>query len=149
MNNQILLCELQEATAPMASQLDVLLGHLTTAPRPKMDQGRLEAIISNPHTRLFVALSQEEVVGSLTITHYSIPTGEKLWIEDVVVSPSARGLGVGRGLVEAAIEWGHANHPTATTYLTSNPSREAARNLYKSMGFEEYETGVFRLTKNL
>ncbi|MBE6236150.1 MAG: hypothetical protein E7112_07945 [Bacteroidales bacterium] len=29
--------------------------------------------------------------------------------------------------------------------LTSNPSRTAARNLYRSEGFEEYETGVFRL----
>lgn len=78
MNNQILLCELQEASAQVASQLDMLLGHLTTAPRPKMDQGRLEAIISNPHTRLFVALSQEGVVGSLTHHHPLLhPHGRK------------------------------------------------------------------------
>ena len=30
-------------------------------------------------------------------------------------------------------------------YLTSNPSRVSARNLYRSEGFEEYETGVFRI----
>lgn len=30
-------------------------------------------------------------------------------------------------------------------YLTSNPSRTAARALYRSEGFEEYETGVFRI----
>lgn len=148
MKQQILLCELREATASVASQLDVLLGHLAAAPRPKMDLERLGAIVGNPHTRLFVALSGEELVGSLTITHYSIPTGEKLWIEDVVVSPSVRGQGVGRGLLVAALEWGQREYPTATILLTSNPSRKAARNLYQSMGFEEYETGVFRLTNN-
>lgn len=30
-------------------------------------------------------------------------------------------------------------------YLTSNPKRTAARALYRSEGFEEYETGVFRI----
>ena len=30
-------------------------------------------------------------------------------------------------------------------YLTSNPSRTAARALYRSEGFEEYQTGVFRI----
>jgi hypothetical protein len=37
-----------------------------------------------------------------------------------------------------------AKEERPAVYLTSNPSRVAARRIYKSEGFEEYETGVFR-----
>lgn len=145
-NNPVIepLCE---ATIEVAAQLEVLMPHLTAERRPVIDKERLRMIVENPHSALFVARLGGEIVGSLTVAHYTTPVTDKLWIEDVVVSPSARGLGLGRRLVEAAIEWGDAHFPTATIYLTSNPSRIAARKLYTSLGFEEYNTGVFRLTK--
>lgn len=37
-----------------------------------------------------------------------------------------------------------AENEEGTITLTSNPSRTAARSLYRSEGFEEYNTGVFR-----
>ena len=139
---------LREATVEVAAQLDRLMNDLTSAERPKMDVERLERVVGNPHAALFVARNGErEIVGSLAILHYTAPVTDKLWIEDVVVSPSARGVGLGRRLVETAIEWGREKFPTATVYLTSNPSRTVARALYTSLGFEEYNTGVFRLMK--
>ncbi|MBO7300705.1 MAG: GNAT family N-acetyltransferase [Tidjanibacter sp.] len=143
------IAPLREATTEIATCLEGLMSHLMPGERPEMDVERLRAIIDNPHSVLFVAWRGEEIVGALTALHYTAPVSDKVWIEDVVVAPSARGFGIGRGLVKAALEWGGAHFPTAKFYLTSNPTRTVARALYTSMGFEEYNTGVFRLMKTI
>ena len=80
----------------------------------------------------------------LTLGKYYSPTGCKAWIEDVVVDNAYRGQGLGRMLVEEAIEqargWG-----AETLMLTSNPKRIAANALYRSLGFEPKETNVYRM----
>ena len=53
---------------------------------------------------LFVAELDGQIVGSLTLATYRIPTGLKAIIEDVVVESEARGLGIGESLSAAAIE---------------------------------------------
>ena len=50
-----------------------------------------------------------------------------------------------KALVKAAVSHVKQSGRPCRIYLTSNPSRTAARNLYRSEGFEEYDTGVFRL----
>ena len=137
---------LQEVSPEDAAQLKALFGHLVATPQAEPCEERLRAIVANPHAALFVARTEGEIVGALTIAHLSLPTSEKLWIEDVVVSPAARGQGLGRKLVMAAQEWGRNHYPSAVIYLTSNPSRTAARALYRSLGFEEYNTGVFKFS---
>ena len=78
----------------------------------------------------------------LTLAWYDAPSGRKAWIEDVVVDGAARGCGAGDALVRAAVE--HAARIGAgKVMLTSNPAREAARALYRTVGFEEVETTVF------
>ena len=42
-------------------------------------------------TRLFLARVDGEIVGSLTLAFYRIPTGLKSWIEDVVVDARRAG----------------------------------------------------------
>ena len=80
----------------------------------------------------------------LTLVWYDVPSGRKAWIEDVVVDAEARGMGAGRALVAAALE--HAGVIGAgKVLLTSNPAREAARALYRKMGFEEAATTVFAI----
>ena len=75
---------------------------------------------------------------------YDVPSGRKAWIEDVVVDAEVRGTGEGRALVAAALE--HAAVVGAgEVLLTSNPAREAARALYRKMGFEEAATTVFAI----
>ena len=78
----------------------------------------------------------------LTLVWYDAPSGRKAWIEDVVVDGAARGCGAGDALVRAAVA--HAARIGAgKVMLTSNPAREAARALYRKVGFEEVETTVF------
>ena len=94
---------------------------------------------------LFLAELDGAVVGSLTLAFYRIPTGLKAWIEDVVVDESARGHGVGEALNLAAIDEARARGAKNVS-LTSRPSREAANRLYQRLGFEPYETNLYRFT---
>ena len=67
----------------------------------------------------------------------------RAWIEDVVVDEAARRLGAGRALVDVALELAVDAGATSVD-LTSRPSRESARRLYETMGFEERTTTVYR-----
>jgi len=84
-----------------------------------------------------------QILGSLTLAMFLIPTGRRAWIEDVVVDDAARGKGVGRLLNDVAIEKAKAAG-AKTVDLTSRPSREAANRLYQRIGFEQRETNVYR-----
>ena len=110
---------------------------------PPPDARDLAAIVDSPDSVLFVAETDGEIVASLTLAFYRIPTGLKAWIEDVVVDASARGLGVGEALNRAAIAEA-AHRGAKNVSLTSRPSREAANRLYARLGFEHYETNVYR-----
>jgi len=114
---------------------------------PAPTSAELLSIIDNPNSVLFIAEvesdNERSVVGSLTLAFYRIPTGLKAWIEDVVVDESARGLGVGEALNLAAIDEAR-QRGAKNVSLTSRSSREAANRLYQRLGFEPYETNLYR-----
>ena len=115
---------------------------------PPPTAAELLSIIDNPNSVLFIAeLDGEDdvrsMVGSLTLAFYRIPTGLRAWIEDVVVDESARGLGVGEALNVAAIDESR-QRGAKNVSLTSRSSREAANRLYQRLGFEPYETNLYR-----
>ncbi len=119
----------------------VLIPQLSSSPAPTAED--LWAIVSSPDSVLLIARSEGRIVGSLTLAFYRIPTGLKAWIEDVVVDSSARGQGVGEALNLAAID--EARHRGAKhVSLTSRSAREAANRLYRKLGFEPYETNLYR-----
>ena len=74
---------------------------------------------------------------------FKIPSGFRAWIEDVVVSEAARGKGVGKKLVEHAVEIANQSNVKSID-LTSRASRVAAIALYKKVGFQDRETNVYR-----
>lgn len=127
--------ELVAAFAELIPQLS------SSSPPPGASE--LGAIVDSPDSVLFVARLDGRIVGSLTLAFYRIPTGLKAWIEDVVVDGSARGQGVGEGLNRAAIAEA-AHRGAKNVSLTSRASREAANRLYQRLGFEPYETNVYR-----
>ncbi|MBO3098727.1 GNAT family N-acetyltransferase [Gelidibacter pelagius] len=105
----------------------------------------LEAIVNSGTTLLFMAEENNEILGTLTLVFTKIPTGDKLWIEDVVVDHSARGKGVGVKLMEFSIAYAKSKN-MKTINLTSSPDRIAANTLYQKLGFIQRETNVYRLT---
>ena len=120
-----------------------LIPQLSSSPPPTADE--LQAIVDTPDSVLFVARLDERVVGSLTLAFYRIPTGLKAWIEDVVVDDDARGQGVGEALNRAAIAEA-AHRGAKNVSLTSRSTREAANRLYQRLGFQAYETNLYRYT---
>ena len=128
--------ELVEAWVRLTPQLS------SSSPPPDRDQ--LAEIVASPATQLLVARSDEgEIVGSLTLVLFRIPTGLRAWIEDVVVDGEARGQGVGEALNRYAIDVA-AERGARTVDLTSRPSREAANRLYQRLGFVPRESNVYR-----
>ena len=131
--------DLVDAFARLTPQLS------SSSPAPTADV--LAEIVASPASVLFVARDDDsgEIVGSLTLVLFRIPTGMRAWIEDVVVDEAARGRGVGAALNEAALA--RAGEAGARTVdLTSRPSREAANRLYQRLGFVPRETNVYRFT---
>ncbi|WP_418990691.1 GNAT family N-acetyltransferase [Alistipes sp.] len=125
----------------LAAQLARLVPQLAPAAAVPTAEA-LRRVAAGPSTVLFVAFGGERAVGMLTLAWYDTPTGRKAWIEDVVVDASARGCGAGEALVREAVA--HAARCGAgRVTLTSSPRREAARALYRKMGFEAVETTVF------
>ena len=105
----------------------------------------LNEVISSGSSVLFIARVENQIVGSLTLATFRIPTGIRAWIEDVVVDESARGHGVGEALNLAALDEAK-RRGAITVELTSRPSREAANRLYLRLGFVSRETNVYRYT---
>lgn len=121
-----------------------LLNSLRSAP-VTLEHSQLQELLTKDSLHLFVAENKEgTIIGMLTLTSCSTLAGEKLWIEDVIVDESHRGHGTGRALLREAISYASDTLKATSITLTSNPSRTAARSLYRSEGFEEYNTGVFR-----
>lgn len=98
------------------------------------------------HESFFIARDPDQggqIVGSLTLVTFRIPTGVRSWIEDVIVDTSMRGKGIGEALTRAALERA-AELGAKTVDLTSRPSREAANRLYRRVGFEPRQTNLYR-----
>ncbi|WP_418425996.1 GNAT family N-acetyltransferase [Alistipes sp.] len=135
--------QVREVTGPLLEAFARLMPQLS----PQLEApsaARLQAIVESPSAALFAAEAEGGIRGLLTLVWYDVPSGRKAWIEDVVVDAEARGTGAGRALVAAALE--HAAVIGAgKVLLTSNPAREAARALYRKMGFEEAATTVFAI----
>ena len=132
----------QQATEELLAGLNDLLPQLSSS-APPLEIADLERIVSSSAINLFVATDGDVVVGSLTLAIFPIPTGLRAWIEDVVVDGTARGVGVGEALTNAAIDEARRRGARSLD-LTTRPSRESANRLYRKLGFEMRETNVYR-----
>jgi ribosomal protein S18 acetylase RimI-like enzyme len=133
----------ERATEELVAAFARLIPQLsTTAPPPTLEE--LAMVIADPNNVLFVARLDGQVVGSLTLVTFRIPTGPKSWIEDVVVDDAARGHGVGELLNRAALDEARRRGVKAVS-LTSRASREAANRLYQRIGFDRRETNYYRI----
>ncbi len=136
--------EVRKVDPELVSAFARLIPQLSSS-NPAPTEKELAAIVTSRSTVLFIARDDEtnEIIGSLSLVLFRIPTGLRAWIEDVVVDQAARGKGVGEKLNRAAID--HAEKAGARTVdLTSRPSREAANRLYQRLGFELRNSNVYR-----
>lgn len=140
-----------ESTPELVEAMGRLIPQLSRS-APALTAEQCASLVAQPGVHLFVFRPERgaeggpgEILGMLTLATFTIPTGLRAWVEDVVVDADARGQGAGLALVEAAVA--HAQALGARTVdLTSRPSREAANRLYRRAGFEPRETNVYRFS---
>ncbi len=132
----------QESGDDLVEGLNRLLPQLSTTASP-LTSAQVDELIRSEASTIFVARDGENIVGSLTLVVFPLPTGLRAWIEDVVVDESARGFGVGEALTLAAIDEARRREVRSID-LTTRPSREAANRLYARLGFVRRETNVYR-----
>ncbi len=136
--------KVSEATEELYKTLERLIPQLGPHKVPPTFE-ELRKLVTSESSMLLVARQSKEddpIVGILSLTIYRVPTGLRSIIEDVIVDERARRQGIGEALVRYAI--GLAREAGADgVSLTSNPQREAANQLYKSMGFELRKTNPY------
>jgi len=139
------ITELVEIDDDIVAAFDHLIPQLSSSnPPPTPDE--LSQMAADPNIVLFIARDSDtgDIVGTLTLAFFRIPTGLQARIEDVVVDEVVRGRGVGEQLTNAAIDRAR-NAGAKAVGLTSRPAREAANRLYLRRGFEIRNTNVYRL----
>lgn len=136
--------EITEVTPALIEAFQRLMPQLSSSAVVPGEK-ELQEMVSAPGTVLFIAEKEDQIIGSLTLVMFRIPTGVRAWIEDVVVDQEIRRSGAGRALCQAAIEKARAVG-ARTIDLSSRPEREAADQLYQKLGFQKRNTGVYRFS---
>ncbi|WP_233577065.1 GNAT family N-acetyltransferase [Parabacteroides sp. TM07-1AC] len=136
--------EVKEFDPAYVGIINELLSQLTSSPVSFTDTD-LQTMIVSGSSHLFLISYEDEIAGMLTVGSYKTPTGQKHWIEDVVVDQRFRGKALGYKLVEHAIRYVESLG-NSILMLTSSPTRVAANQLYRSVGFEPKETNVYKMT---
>lgn len=135
----------QKVDSELIKALKHLIPQLTPEGQPITKEVVDQIINPANESELLIATNKEgKIVGTLTLVVFNIPTGKKAFIEDVIVDESARGLGLGKGLMEKAITIAKEKKVNRIE-LSSRPVRVPANELYLSMGFKIRETNFFRL----
>lgn len=105
----------------------------------------IDSLIKDEGCNCIVMEDSKKIIGFGSLIVHQVPCeGFVSRIEDVVIDSGQRGKGHGRKLTEKLIEIAR-DKKVKKINLTSNPKRDSARKLYTSMGFEIYETGVFKM----
>jgi len=134
--------EVTAVTDDVVTAFERLIPQLSSS-NPPPSREFLTRIVESDAAILLVAEEGGEILGSLTLVVFPIPTAIRAWIEDVVVDEAGRGRGVGNALNAEALARAAALG-AKTVDLTSRPSRAAANRLYRRLGFEKRETNVYR-----
>jgi ribosomal protein S18 acetylase RimI-like enzyme len=121
-----------------------LVPQLSSSAAP-LTMSELDNLLKEDSSTLVVAKEGDEFIGTLTLVVFSIPTGMRAIVEDVIVDNGSRGKGVGEQLVAFALRCAK-ERGAKTVDLTSRSSREAANALYQKMGFVLRETNVYRFS---
>ena len=137
----------QKVTDEVVEAFGRLLPQLSTSAR-RLDADAITVIASAQANALLIARVGGDIVGTLTLVIFPIPTGVRAWIEDVIVDDASGGkefVGkrVGEALTVEAIRIARAAG-AKTLDLTTRPSRVAAGKLYERLGFKQRDSRVYR-----
>jgi ribosomal protein S18 acetylase RimI-like enzyme len=137
---------IREVTPGLDEALARLVPLLSPGRRPP-SAAELADMLRDGRLHLLAARTPDldgRILGVVALLLYRVPTGLRARIEDLVVAEEGRNAGIGRSLMEAALEVARASQAHVVD-LTCNPRRLAANRLYQELGFTRWETNVYRL----
>ena len=92
-------------------------------------------------TVAFGAFQEQELVGTVALEFSAKPkTRHRARLIGMYIRPGARGVGAGRGLIDAALEHLRQMPEIACVTLTVTQGNDSAFNLYRKAGFIEFGT---------
>ncbi|ORZ01697.1 acyl-CoA N-acyltransferase [Syncephalastrum racemosum] len=104
----------------------------------------VRAAIESPQNKVFTASQDGRCIGALLACMTPCASGTRVHIEDVVVHPDYRRRGVATVLLKLGLDHAQKVWQARTIDLTSRPEREDANRLYRSLGFVQRNTNVYR-----
>lgn len=133
----------ESVTEPLLAGINRLLPQLSSSAAPLTPES-LARLLRREDTYIYIVPDAHGIPQAMaTLCLCASPTGTKAWIEDVVTDCAMRGRGYGRALIDHLCA--EARRMGAKSInLTSRPEREAANHLYRSLGFEQRDTNVYR-----
>ncbi len=136
---QIKLLSLNDVTQDLQSQVTELYLQLNS----ELKQRSLKIILERPEAiEIVVCIVEHSLVGIAMMAKYTVISGHKGMIEDVVVSNNHRGKGIGRKLMELLLLRA-TECKLDDVLLFSGHHRTAAIALYKSLGFTLKNSGLY------
>ncbi|MBU0474934.1 MAG: GNAT family N-acetyltransferase [Bacteroidetes bacterium] len=140
----MILKEITEFSQQLLLEINSLLSQLTEH-KINFKESNLLSIINSENSILLGAFYGTKLIGILTLIIYQIPTAFCGRIEDVVVDTKFRGNGIGKMLSLEAIKRGKELN-LDKIFLTSNPNRIVANQLYQKIGFQLGQTNSYFYT---
>lgn len=120
-----------------APALANLYHQLVDSPHINVLPERLAEVCTSTHTRVFVAESQQQIIGSILVCLCDDIMFQRqpfAVLENIVVAQTARGQGVGRRLLQTAEEFCMASGCSKILLLSSVERTEAHR-FFEKFGF--------------
>jgi len=107
--------------------------------------GLQEARKATPRSEFLTVMTDDKRLAGFAI----VGAGSAVaYLQRVAVHPDLRGVGYGRSLVRACLQWGRS-HGGRTMLLNTQPENDAAAALYISEGFELMGSGLSVLRHSL
>jgi ribosomal protein S18 acetylase RimI-like enzyme len=143
---------IEPATSTDVPRLVALLGELFAIEHdfsvdPNRQRRGLQLLLERPeHAVVLAARAGSNAVGMIS-AQLVISTAEgapSVWIEDVVVDPLHRRIGVGQALVTAALAWGRGRGATRAQLLVDG-TNNAALAFYEKLGWQSTQLSARRV----
>ncbi len=116
-------------------------------PDPVRQRQGLARLLASPAAHVLIARDDAaRAVGMVTV-QLVMSTAEgapSAWIEDVVVDAAWRGRGLGRALLDAALDWARAQGATRAQLLADLDNAPALA-FYRKLGWQPTRLGAWRL----
>lgn len=139
----VILTKEDVADEGIRAQIDRLYKQL----HPNKDHVEWNSIFSGRNNAILVCcFSGDTIAGMASMGFYTVVSGRKGWIEDVVVDTQHRGQGIGRILIEKLLHVAEEENLTEVLLFTESHRTPAIR-LYESLDFKKKDSMVYVLKR--